>query len=238
MKIESLIDATVLKPVFNTTDVINTLSKYNFRGFCSLPEVFFVNNDLSHICDKNNIKKVSVYAFPFGQLDVQRFYYDVSIDEIDIVYNPFMNNIDTFKSMSKIKDTGISTKLIIEPILIFMRDYPHFKKEGIDQLKYLNDFIINEGWNTKYIKTSTGFFPNYTTTVGEVRMLREIFDESLKIKVSGGIKTLESLMEYQKNGGDIFGIGINNAVKISEEYRKKVLKEGVSNVEKGEEKGQ
>ena len=66
-----------------------------------------------------------------------------------------------------------------------------------------------------YIKTSTGFSTG-GATIEDVRLIKEVVGDSVKIKASGGIRTLDFALELINAGAD--RLGTSASVSIMEEY--------------------
>ena len=65
-----------------------------------------------------------------------------------------------------------------------------------------------------YIKTSTGYYSGYGATVKDVRLIKSVIGK-LKIKASGGIKSLNDCFLMIKSGAD--RIGTSKAIEIYKE---------------------
>ena len=69
-----------------------------------------------------------------------------------------------------------------------------------------------------FIKTSTGFSTG-GATVNDVKLIKEVVGDEIKIKASGGIRSLDFAMELIEAGAD--RIGTSASVDIMEQYIKK-----------------
>jgi deoxyribose-phosphate aldolase len=74
--------------------------------------------------------------------------------------------------------------------------------------------IANEA-GVDYIKTSTGYAPS-GASLEDVKLMRAYADPSVKIKASGGIRSLSDTVAFIRAGAD--RIGTSSLVKICEEY--------------------
>jgi len=79
-----------------------------------------------------------------------------------------------------------------------------------DEEKIYATEIIKEG-GAHFVKTSTGFGPQ-GATVQDVRLLKSIAGNDLKVKASGGIRTFEQALEMINAGAD--RIGTSSGVSI------------------------
>lgn len=67
-----------------------------------------------------------------------------------------------------------------------------------------------------YVKTGTGW-ADRGTTLDDVRMIKSIVGDQVKIKASGGIRGLDMLVDMYKAGARRFGVNLKSGVKIIEE---------------------
>lgn len=74
---------------------------------------------------------------------------------------------------------------------------------------------IIKACDAAFIKTGTGWAG--ATTLHHIRLIKETVGESIKLKVAGGVRSLETLLEMHEMGVSRFGIGYKSAVKIMEE---------------------
>ena len=100
-------------------------------------------------------------------------------------------------------------KLIVEPLL---NNYEEVS-DDID-LEMVCNMAIQH--NFDYIKTHTGF-GSRGVEVDDVKRIKDIVGDKIKIKASGGIKTLGQLIKLKEAGASRFGIGIDSAITIIKE---------------------
>ncbi len=211
------IDHTFLKIDVDMTTLENFVRegiKYRVRSLVVSPyNVRIVKN----LINKTGIKVVSVIAFPFGQTSLETkideigFCVDEGVDEIDIVLNTAalkMGNIEYFREEAR----NIST---------FMKsEYPDIIVKYIVEVTILSDELTRKAVEAinlakpHYFKTSTGFGPRGTTP-DDVRFIRKILSPEIRIKASGGIRTLDQFISLINAGADI--IGSSKGVEIVRE---------------------
>ncbi len=63
----------------------------------------------------------------------------------------------------------------------------------------------------KYIKTSTGFAPTHAQ-IEDIKLFKSLLNEKIKVKASGGIKTLEQAKAFIEAGAD--RIGTSSGIEI------------------------
>lgn len=76
------------------------------------------------------------------------------------------------------------------------------------QLRAAVKAVINGG--AQYVKTSTGFSGG--ATIEQVRKLAKLADNQIKVKASGGIKTLAQLKEMLSAGADKIGTSSTSSI--------------------------
>jgi len=85
----------------------------------------------------------------------------------------------------------------------------HYLSE--DQIRKACDLSIGAG--ADFVKTGTGWAPS-GATLENVRLIKSHVGDAIAIKASGGIRTLDTLLEMYRLGARRFGIGLGWAVKI------------------------
>ncbi len=100
---------------------------------------------------------------------------------------------------------GLPVKAIIEC---------HYLNE--DQIRLASQLCVEGG--AAYVKTGTGWAPT-GATVENVRIIKSAVGDRARIKASGGVRSLESIIEMHRAGATRFGIGLRHAVTILEQCR-------------------
>ena len=167
-----------------------------FYSICILPE--FVATAYSFL--KNEIKISALIDYPKGESDVKQ-----KIDKIDNAIVNGASEIDVVVNYKLIKNTEEQEKLSEE--IRKLSEYCH--REGITikiiiEIGALNYQEIEAictmcvDGNVDYIMTSTGKLPkddSFQTKLDKVKYMRKILPEEMKIKFSGGVRSLEQLKE-------------------------------------------
>ena len=96
---------------------------------------------------------------------------------------------------------GISLKVIIEAMLL-----------TDDEIKKACEIVVASG--ADYVKSGTGFSVGNPTTLHHVKMMKDAVGDSIKIKVAGGVRSLDTLLKMYKLGACRFGIGCASAEEI------------------------
>lgn len=101
---------------------------------------------------------------------------------------------------------GASLKVIIEAMLL-----------NEEQISEACKVVMAAG--ADYVKTGSGFSAA-PTTYAHVKLIRKVIGPDYKLKVAGGVRSLDMLLRMYKLGADRFGIGLPSAIKIAEEMAK------------------
>ena len=212
MELHKIIEHTMLKPD-TTLEGVRRLCEealqYKFYGVCVPP--FFVKDAVRFLDEQ--AKVVTVVGFPMGystipsKVEEIKRALDEGGDEIDAVvnicaiksgnWNYVKNEMDSMSRAVSLK--GRIMKLIIETGLLTK-----------DEMKQV--LAIAEANDVDFIKTSTGFNAD-GATVEVVKFLRENLNRKIKIKASGGIKSLEMTEKLIHAGAD--RVGTSHGVQIA-----------------------
>lgn len=213
-KILSMIDHTILKPEA-TKEMVRVLCEeaieYEFAAVCVNP--FYVKYS-KELLKGSNIKIATVIGFPLGAntSSVKAFETEDAIkngaDEIDMVinvgalkskdYSIVKEDISAVVEAAKNKAL---VKVIIETSLL-----NHEEKIKACQL------AMDAG--ADFVKTSTGFSTG-GATVEDIKLMKEVVGDKLKIKASGGIRDLENANKMIQAGAN--RLGASSGVKIAKE---------------------
>lgn len=162
----------------------------------------------------SNIKVCTVIGFPLGANNTKVKLFEVKkalsdgADEIDVVMNigKFKQKKYTYvgKELSKIVDL-CNKKAIVKVII----ETCYLTKEEI-----LRACQLVYECGVDFVKTSTGYGSN-GACIEDVAMMKEVCKDRLKIKASGGIKTLAQMKEFILAGAE--RIGTSSGVSIIRE---------------------
>jgi len=194
---------------------MNYAKKYDFACVYVLPcWIPFLKEQIN---GNTNIKIASTVGFPSGahskgvKVKETEELLTQGVSELDVVMNVGMflsgryhyvqDEIKTIVDMAE--NTVI--KVIIE-----------VKYLTEDTIKKACELCINA--NADYVKTSTGWTD--CTTLETVSLITSFVKNEIKIKVAGGVRDLNSVIEMYKLGVSRFGINTKAAIKIIEECDK------------------
>ncbi len=214
MTIAHLIEHSILKPDASLEEIQQACEETIRRGFYGVCVPPYYVRDAERAIDEK-AKVISVIGFPFGystipaKVEEIKRALDEGANEVDAVvnlcavksgaWNYVRSEMDSLMRSALMK--GKILKAIIEPGLL--------TKEELDKL-----LTVCEEQEVHFVKTSTGF--NGTgATVEMVKYLRAALNPKIRIKASGGIKTLAQAKELLEAGAD--RIGSSNSVMIADE---------------------
>ncbi|HBK53149.1 MAG TPA: deoxyribose-phosphate aldolase [Syntrophomonas wolfei] len=173
-----------------------------------------------HLLAGTPVKACTVIAFPLGadhwknKVDSARRALQMGAAELDMVMN-----IGAFKD----RDYRLVEREIKE-LLRLREEYAFLLKVIVEtallskgELQDISALLSNS--EADFIKTSTGF-SSRGVTLEDIEIIRESRQrKDLKIKASGGIKSLDFALELLKAGVD--RIGSSSALALLEEYRQR-----------------
>ena len=204
MEIVQTIDHTLLKPETTTEDVRRLCQEAieaSFKAVCVPP--YYVQEATQQLQGAPT-KVATVIGFPLGysataaKVEEIKRAIDEGADEFDVVinisavksgnWNFVHNDIDRMTTACHIR--GKIIKII-------------FETAALTQQEIIRLCDICTEINVDYVKTSTGYQGGATPEV--VRLLREHLPSSIKIKASGGIRSLEDAQELLTAGAERLG---------------------------------
>jgi deoxyribose-phosphate aldolase len=83
-----------------------------------------------------------------------------------------------------------------------------------DETRVACEICVRTG--AAFVKTGTGW-ADRGTTVEDVRLVKSYVGDRLKIKASGGIRSLSALVELYGAGASRFGVNLRSGIEIVEE---------------------
>lgn len=213
----SYIDHTLLKPEATGEDIIRLCEeaiKYGFAAVC----VNSVHGELAFKKVKNTpVKLAVVVGFPLGAN-----FSEVKAFEAKMAVEKGAQEIDMVANIGALKEGNISlverdiqaivraaspaeVKVIVETALL-----SNLEKEKICRI------VLDSG--AAYIKTSTGFVPHGGAVTEDILLFKRIVKDKIKIKASGGIRTLAFARKLLEAGASRLGTSSGISI-IKEENR-------------------
>ncbi len=208
------IDHTLLKPETTEEDVqrhCQEAIKYNFATVFLFPCWTKLAKEL---LKGSEVKLGAPVGFPFGANKTETKIFEAEraiedgAEEIDMVINISAlksGRLDYVKRdieevIKAVKPIGV--KVIIETC--YLTDEEKIKAS-----------LIAKDAGASFVKTSTGLGPK-GATIEDIRLLKKVLGDTIKIKASGGIRDYETCLAMIETGAE--RIGTSSSVKIMEEY--------------------
>lgn len=215
-RLASRIDHTYLKLDISKNIVVNLVNetiKYGFRCLV-IPQyaIRWINEEV-----RDKVKLCTVVSFPHGMTDPSlkiseaKYALEMGFVEVDIVSNVSLVKSGDYK--------GYENE-VINIVDEIKSSYPNSIVKIIGEITVLtsNELeIVIDAINSArpdFFKTSTGYGPR-GTSVDDVIHIRNLLDNEIGLKASGGIRSYKQALDILSAGADI--IGTSSAVKIIEE---------------------
>lgn len=211
MDINNYIDHTLLKSDATREeieDICDEAMAYKFKAVCvNSSWTSLVFEKLKYV----DVEVCTVVGFPLGAMSKETKIFEAKdaikngASEIDMVLNigklkdkEYEYVEDEIRKVKEVIGKDTILKVIIETSLLYD-----------EEKKIACEIIENAG--ADFVKTSTGFSTS-GAKVEDIKLIREVVKDRLKIKASGGIKTYEEAVEMINAGAN--RIGTSNGVKI------------------------
>ena len=213
-----MIDLSCVRTISSQSDIeemVEAARSYEFGQVsilqCFIPYTKQLLQDSPHIHIVGNV------SFPSGSDSTSlkviqaKQMFDAGCDEIDIVMN-----IGKLRSgdLAEVED---DVRAVIETV------HP-LPMKVIIEIMYLTpletrqacDICLRTG--ATFVKTGTGL-ADRGTTLEDVRLVKALVGDQIKIKASGGIRDLDTLLAMYKAGARRFGVNLRSGINIVEECR-------------------
>lgn len=213
--IASLIDHTILKAEATRDDVMRLCDEANEHGFASVCVNGIFVKDVREKLAGSEVKACGVAGFPLGAMKPMVKAIEATslvkdgADEIDFVAHlPTLLACDAeasrveFAELSKAARSvlpGVVIKVIIESAAL-MKD----ADDGLSEKRIAAACEAAQAAGIDFVKTSTGFHPAGGATAQAVKLMKK-HAGPMKVKASGGIRTLEDANQMVDAGADRLG---------------------------------
>lgn len=209
-KIASMIDHTILKADAKESDIIKLCKEAKEYSFCSVcVNSCYVPLAVS-LLKGDDVKVCSVVGFPLGAMISEAKAFeaktaiDCGADEIDMVINIGFVKSGKYELVEKdileVRNAtrGKVLKVIIETCLL------------TDDEK-INVCLIAKKVGADFVKTSTGF-SIAGATYEDVALMRKTVGDSMGVKASGGVRTIQDAIKMIEAGAT--RLGTSNGIAI------------------------
>lgn len=221
-EIAKLLDHSTLQPFLTENDIIKGCDialQYQTATVCARP------GDMPLVVKRlagSSVLPCTVIGFPHGahHMDVKCVEAVRALDdgcrELDMVLNigKMLEGNEAYvqEEIQKLAEVAHSRDAILKVIL---------------ETCYLNDeqkkiaCRLSEAAGADFVKTSTGY-GSAGATVQDVQLMRAAVSDKVRVKASGGIRTLDMVLSCRKAGA--VRCGVSATVKIMEEARERLEK--------------
>ncbi|WP_373520855.1 deoxyribose-phosphate aldolase [Aquiflexum sp.] len=210
MQLNQYIDHTILKAVATPLDIKNLCMEaksYEFYAVCV--NSGYVGLAVSMLKD-SPVKVAAVVGFPLGAMSTEVKIAEAldcienGADEIDMVINIGLLKAEHFKAVED-EITGIK-EAIGDKVLKVIIETCYLTDE---EKRAACKAVVKAG--AEFVKTSTGFGPS-GATIEDVKLMKDVVGDKVKIKASGGIKDRPTALEYIELG--VSRIGTSAGIDI------------------------
>lgn len=215
-QVAKTIDHSILKPDFTDGDVragAELALKYNTASYCIRPmdvapaAEILAGSDV-HVC--------TVIGFPHGSSTTA---------------------VKAFETADAIQNGAVEIDMVINVSALLSGDFDYVEQDiravvdvahaagasvkVIFETAFLNDELIvkacelTEAAGADYVKTSTGF-ASEGATLHNVQLMKATVGDRLKVKSSGGVRTLDQLIDYMDAG--VTRSGCSATQQVLEEF--------------------
>jgi len=217
--IAQMIDLSCVRTTSSTKDIdemVDAAITYGF-GQVSVMQCFIPYT--KNLIIDTNIRLIGNVSFPSGSdttsIKIQQAQEMVKAgcDEIDLVMN-----IGMLRSgrLSEVENDIRSVAKVVNPLPLKVIIEIMYLSE--QEVRHACRICINSG--AAFVKTGTGW-ADRGTTLKDVKLIKSIVGDQIKIKASGGIRNVETLVEMYKEGARRFGINLKSGIQILDEILRK-----------------
>ena len=214
--VAKMIDLSCVRTFSSKMDIeemVAAARKYSF-GQVSVMQCF-IPYTKQLLKDEPQIHVVGNVSFPSGSDTTSLKVFQAKemmaagCDEIDMVMN-----IGKLRS-GEINEVETDVRAVIETV----RPLP---VKVIIEIMYLTQAEVEQACGiclhtgAAFVKTGTGW-ADRDTTLEDVRLVKSLVGDRIKIKASGGIRSLDTLVAMYKAGAGRFGVNLKSGIKIMEE---------------------
>lgn len=220
MDLNKYIDHTLLKATASSNEIIQLCEEAKEHQFFSV----CVNSSYVSLAKKqlenSGVKVCSVIGFPLGAMSTKAKVYEAKqaikdgAKEIDMVINVGYLKSQRFKKVEK--EIRSIKKIVSKKVLKVILETCYLNE---DEIIKASELALKA--KADFIKTSTGFGTR-GASVEDIKLMKSVAGNKMKIKASGGIKDAKTAQQYIDLGverlGTSSGITIVSGKKSKSEY--------------------
>mgnify|MGYP001077426527 CR=1 FL=1 len=217
-QLANMFDHTLLKPYAQREDFERLCQESKDYGFKMVAINSYDTKMCKEMLEDSDVHVGAAISFPLGQTTIETKVFETKkaiedgADEIDYVINitelkeKHYDYIE--EEMRQIVEVCRAHNVISK--VIFENCY--LTKEEIIKVSEIAKKVKPD-----FIKTSTGFGPS-GAKVEDVKLMKSVVGDDVKIKAAGGIRDLHTCMELIEAGAE--RIGSSSGIDIVEEYKR------------------
>lgn len=216
--VANMIDISAVRADVSDTEIRELAEKARkYRCACAFVMPCYVPDVRAYLDGEPAIGVGSVVGFPSGADTTMAKAYQArqlaaeGCCELDMVINVGMLISERYSEVKNdiraVIDSseGLPVKVILE--VAYLTD---------DQIRKGCDICIDAG--ASFVKTGTGW-ARKGTTVDHIKLIKSHVGDRIKIKASGGIRSLDTIIKMNRSGATRFGIGVRSVTSIMQECR-------------------
>jgi deoxyribose-phosphate aldolase len=216
--IAKMIDLSCVRTTSSKSDIEQMVGAARRYGFGQVSVLqCFIPYTKKLIKDEPDIRLVGNVSFPSGSDSTSlkvvqaKEMTDAGCDEIDMVMN-----IGKLRS-GETAEVEADTRAVIETVRpIPVKVIIEIMCLTPEEARQACDICLRTG--ASFVKTGTGWAER-GTTLADVRLVKSFVGDHLKIKASGGIRSLETLIQMYGAGARRFGVNLKSGIQIVEDAR-------------------
>jgi len=216
--IAKMIDLSCVRTTSSKSDIEQMVGAARRYGFGQVSVLqCFIPYTKKLIKDEPDIRLVGNVSFPSGSDSTSlkvvqaREMMDAGCDEIDMVMN-----IGKLRS-GETAEVEADTRAVIETVRpIPVKVIIEIMCLTPEETRQACDICVRTG--ASFVKTGTGWAER-GTALADVRLVKSFVGDRVKIKASGGIRSLETLIQMYGAGARRFGVNLKSGIQIVEEAR-------------------
>lgn len=217
-QVAKTIDHSILKPDFTTEDVIagaELAKKYGTASYCIRPTDVALS---AKILAGSGVNVCTVIGFPHGSSTTATKAFETAdaitngATEIDMVLNISALLSGDYQLVEN------DIRAVVEKALGKASVKVIFETAYLDDELIVRACELSEAAGAQYVKTSTGF-AHEGATLHNVELMKKTVADRLKVKSSGGVRTLDQLIDFMDLGVTRSGCSATEAVL--EEFAKR-----------------
>ena len=207
-----MIDLSCVRTWSNRADIEEMVSAANRFGFGQVSVLQCYIPYTRQLLIGSNVRIVGNVSFPSGSDSTS-----VKVCQAQEMIAAGCNEIDMVMNIGKLK-SGEFTE-VESDVMAVAREVNPLPLKVIIEIMYLLPEETEEACRicvdsgATFVKTGTGW-ADRGTTLDDVKLVKSFVNDQIKIKASGGIRNLETLLEMYRAGASRFGVNLKSGIEI------------------------